>query len=356
MKKKIITIVLTIGTVTGAVFVLKGNKEEMQQKTELAKKVNASIPVKVESVTKSQVLDGFTSTGNFEASQELTMVSEGSGKIVSIHVKEGQFVRVGDVLARLESATKSADLKTAEVTFKKLETDKQRYENLFQSGGVSQAQLDDVNINYVNAQSRLVTAQKNLADTYIKAPFSGFINKKYIEIGSYLSAQSNKTFDLVDISKLKMVVNVTEQQVLSVNSANKILVFADVYPNTRYEAKVNFIGAKADANLSYPVELTITNIKDRPLRAGMFGKATFELSSGPSAIVISRDALVGSVNDPKVYAITGDSVSLIKIVVGRQFSNKLEVLEGLEDGQQIVTAGQINLNEGARVNVISTLK
>lgn len=352
MKRTIITIVIIIAAITGIVFVLKGNQEKMQATVELAKKVNDAVPVQVLEVKEENLSGSFTATGNFKPYQELTLVSEGSGKVVSIFVKEGDFVNEGRVLARLEFEVKEAELKAAEAAFKKLSVDKQRYENMIKTGGVSQAQLDEVNISFINAETRFVTAKKNLADTYIRAPFSGFINKKYIEIGSYLSQQSNKTFDIVDISKLKLVINVTEDQVLSVGKANEIKVTADVYPDVSYGAKVNFIGATADASLNYPVELSITNIKDKPLRAGMYGRAAFSISNEKPAIVVQREALVGSVNDAKVYVVKDNVVTLTPIVIGRQFSNKVEVLQGLSAGEKVVVSGQINLSDGSKVSEI----
>lgn len=352
MKKTIITIVIALAVVTGVVFVLKGNQEKMQSRTELAKKTNETIPVEVADVKEEKLSGSFTATGSFKPDQELTLVSEGSGKIVSISVKEGEFVNKGQVLARLEYEVKEAEFKSAEASFTKLTTDKQRYENLIKTGGVSQSQLDEVNIGYINAETRLATAKKNLSDTYIRAPFGGYINKKYIEIGSYLSQQSNKTFDLVDISRLKLVINVTESQVLTVSKTNDIKVTADVYPDANYSAKVNFIGAKADATLNYPVELSITNIKNKPLRAGMYGRASFSIPNEETSLVIPREALIGSVNDAKVYVLEKDAVKLKSIVTGRQFASQVEVLGGLSAGDRVITNGQINLSEGSKVSVL----
>lgn len=352
MKKTIITIAIVVVAVVGAAFVLKNNKAEMQEKTELAKTVNATVPVQVADVKEESLSGSFTVTGKFEPSKELTIASEGSGKIVTIHVKEGQFVHEGQVLAQLEHETLAAEVRSAEASFQKIKTDKQRYENLIQTGGVSQSQLDDINLNYVTAEARLISAKKRLSDAIIKAPFSGYINKKYIEVGSYLSQQSNKVFDIVDLSKLKMVVNVTEAQVLSTNASKSITVEADVYPNTSYAAKINFIGAKADAALNYPVELEITNIANKPLRGGMFGRASFALPTDKPSLVIPRTAVIGSVNDAQVFVVEGDVVKIKKIVAGRQFSNQVEVLSGLTAGDQVVVSGQINLSEGTKVTVL----
>ena len=352
MKRILITVFVVGAAVAAAAFILKSNKEEMQEQTELAKNVNSTIPVHVEAVKEEKIGGTFTATGSFEPARQIVVVTELAGKVISLPVKEGQFVSKGQLLARIEYATHEADLRSAEANLQKLSTDKERYQRLVASGGVTQAQLDDVNLAYVNAESRVVSAKKKLADSYIRAPFAGYVNKRFVEEGAYLNA-AKEVFEIVETSRLKMAVNVSETQVLSVSQADRITVHADVYPGTEYRANLNFIGAKADANLNFPVELQIENVKDKPLRAGMYGRATFHLSESQPSLVIPRSALLGSAEDARVYVVTDDVVELKEFVAGRTFSNSIEVISGLEKGAKVVINGQINLSPGAKVTVLN---
>ncbi|HLT74591.1 MAG TPA: efflux RND transporter periplasmic adaptor subunit, partial [Ohtaekwangia sp.] len=212
-------------------------------------------------------------------------------------------------------------------------------------------QLDEINLQHVNAEARLVAARKKFADSFIKAPFGGYINNRFVEEGAYLNA-GKEMFEIVETERLDMVVNVSESQVLSVANAKRIKVNADVYPGVEYDAKLNFIGAKADANLNFPVELEIRNVKDKPLRAGMYGRATFELAEGEPSLVIPRSALLGSVDNARVYVVDNGVAKLKEIVAGKSFSDTVEVVEGLEKGQEVVINGQINLTDNARVTVL----
>lgn len=352
MKRTIITIMAIAAALTGAAFILKNNKEKMHLQTELAKKVNTTTPVQIAEVKEENADGTFTATGTFAPSKQIIVVTEVAGKVVNLNVDEGQYVTKGQLLARIDFATASADLQSAEANLQKLTTDKARYEKLVKSGGVTQAQLDDINLNYVNAEARVINARKKLADTYIRAPFAGYINKKYMEEGAYIGA-AKEMFEIVETTKLSMIVNVSERQVLSVMNARGVHATADVYPGAKYPAKVKFIAAKADANMNFPVELEIANIKDKPLRAGMYGRATFEITTGGFALVVPRAALIGSINDAHVYVVAGDSVRLQSIVAGKQYGNTIEVLEGLSKGDKVVTNGHINLTDGARVAVLN---
>lgn len=353
MKRTIITILVVLGAIAGGAFILRNNKAKMQAQTELAKKVNATIPVQVAEVKTENLGGSFTATGSFEPSKQVLVVTEVAGKVINLLVDEGAYVTKGQLLARIDYGTLEAELKSAEANLKKLTTDRERYEKLVKSGGVTQAQLDDINLNYVNAEARVVTARKRLADTYIRAPFGGYINKKFVEEGAYVGA-AKELFELVETTKLSMVVNVTESQVLSINDARKITVAADVYPGVEYPAKVKFISAKADINLNFPVELEIENVKDKPLRAGMYGRATFEIPSGRPALVIPRAALIGSITDAQVFVVKDDAVESRKIVAGKQYANAIEVVDGLTEGDRVVTSGQINLIDGAKIKVLNT--
>ncbi len=351
MKRTLITIFIIGAAIAGAAFILKNNKEEMQAQTELAKKVNSTIPVQVAAVTETPIGGTFTATGSFAPARQIIVVTELAGKVVSLIAEEGQFVRKGQQLGRIEYATAEADLRSAEAAFKKLTTDKERYERLVNSGGVTQAQLDEINLQHVNAEARLVSARKKFADSFITAPFAGYVNKRFVEEGAYLNA-GKEMFEIVETERLDMVVNVSESQVLSVTNAKQIKVSADVYPGVEYEAKLNFIGAKADANLNFPVELQIRNIKDKPLRAGMYGRATFELAESAPSLVIPRSALLGSVDHARVYVVENGVAKLREIVAGKSFSDTVEVVEGLEKGEEVVVNGQINLTDNARVSVL----
>ncbi|MEQ9217602.1 MAG: efflux RND transporter periplasmic adaptor subunit [Cyclobacteriaceae bacterium] len=352
MKKTIIAIIIIIALVIISAYVLKNNKERMKEKTELAKVANATIPVQI-AVTKREALGGsFTATGSFSPFRQVIVSTEAAGKFVNISVDEGRFVQQGQLLARMEYESLEADVKSATANLKKLETDKERYVNLVKTGGVTQAQLDEINLNYINGEARLINARERLKDTYLTAPFAGYVNKRFIENGQYI-ASAKEAFEIVDLTKMKMVVNVTEDQVLRVNQARQIKVSADVYPDVNYEARVKFVGATADVNLNFPVELQITNVKDKPLRGGMFGRATFELPAAETSLVIPRASLLGSIENAQVYVVSGDSVMLRAIIIGRLFSNNVEVLDGIKEGEKVVISGQINLTEGAKVTILN---
>lgn len=351
MKKVIISIVTLI--VAGALIgmVLTNNKKKNQEKIEVINEGSGAAPVNVVTVSRKNINLDFTANGNFAPNQDLELKSENNGRVTSIRVKEGDLVNKGQVLATIDEKYLSLDLETARDAYQKLKTDKSRYENSFKTGGVTQAQLDEIELQLKNAENRLEQAQRRIHDAHIKAPISGIVNKKLIEVGAYL-APGTPLFDIVDVSNLKLNVAVNERQVVQLKKGDKVNIKVPVFPDKSFTGTISFISAKADAALNFPIEIRVDNKQGNLIKAGMYASATFQFENANKAILIPRSAFVGSVNNNEVYVLHGDNtVKLKKVTPGAVLGESVEILDGLEEGEKVVVTGQINLTDGATVEV-----
>jgi len=349
MKKIIIWSLVTIAAVVLIMWKLGANKKANEAKTEFVKKSNSGdVPVLVEKVTKSDYAQGFLANGNFTPIRELTYLAEIAGRINKLTVDEGSVVKQGQILAYVDGEILGTDLQSAKTNLEQLRVDKERYESAFKTGGVTKKQVDDAKLQYDLAASKYNAASRRVNDTYIKAPIQGVINKKYVEQGAFLSV-GNKLFDIVDVSRLKLAVSVPEIQVVNLKEGDKVKVTTNVFPEITYEGKITFIAAKGDNTLNYPIEMEVANISGKQLRAGMFGTAHFDLPKATAAIMIARTAFVGGVNSNQIYVMENNTAKLRKVIAGRIFGDKVEIREGLTEGETVITSGQINLIDGAKV-------
>ncbi len=158
-------------------------------------------------------------------------------------------------------------------------------------------------------------------------------------------------FDIVDVSRLKLRVTVPEIQVVNLKLGDKVNVTTNVFPEVQYIGKITFIAAKGDETLSYPVEMEVTNINGKQLKAGMYGTANFEMPKQDPTMLVSRTAFVGGVNSNQIYVMEGNVAKLRKVTAGRIFGDKVEIREGLQEGETVIVSGQINLTDGAKVAV-----
>ena len=354
MKKIIITIVVIIAALGLIGYVITNNKKKNEEKTAIVAEKNASISVKIDTVKTEQVSLDFVSNGNFEPTQELTFAAEKSGKVTKVLVKEGDYVSVGQTLAIVRSDVINVNAQTANSSYQNAAADYNRYENAYKTGGVTKQQLDQAKLAMVNAKAQLTQANINVGDTRIKAPISGFINKKYIEPGSILTgAPATNLFDIVNVSKLKLKTTVNENQVASLKVGTQIKVTAGVYPDKSFSGKITFIAAKADSSLNFPVEIEIANNASNDLKAGMYGTAIFASNQQNQALmVVPRNAFVGSVSSNQVFVIENGTAKLKTVTAGRILGDKVEIVNGLSNGETVIVTGQINLQNGSKVEVI----
>ncbi|MCP2026635.1 RND family efflux transporter MFP subunit [Flavobacterium sp. HSC-32F16] len=354
MKKIIITIVIIAVAFFGISYILNKNKSENEAKTAVVAEKNAAVSVKVATVKTEDVNLGFTANGNFVPIQELTFSAEKSGKVISVLAKEGDYVKVGQTLLTVRGDVINVSAQQAQAAYQNAKSDYERYENAYKTGGVTKQQLDQAKLALTNAQSNLTQANINVGDTKVKAPINGYINKKYIEPGSILAGMpATALFDIVNVSKLKLTVTVNESQVASLKLGNTVNITASVYPDKAFSGKITFIAAKADASLNFPVEIEITNNANNDLKAGMYGTANFGSNNQKQNLkVVPRNAFVGSVSSNEIFVVENNVAKLKKVVAGRILGDKVEIINGLNDGETVIITGQINLQDGNTVEII----
>lgn len=351
MKKIVITtvVILLLGGLMA--WQLMANKQEIDSKKEV-KINNQTISVTVADVEKKSIGSSINLTGTTEANQVVKVASKTTGEIVRVNFKLGDYVTKGTVLASVDDTYCKLTLENAKINYEKYKEDVQRYQILREGDAVSETQLRDMKIAFENAKIQLEQAQKQLDDTHMRAPFSGYITSKDVEPGKFVSV-STPIAEIADISELKVVLSVSESNVYNLQKGQQISVNTQIYPGTSFTGKIVHISPKGDNSHSYPIEISLTNSKEHPLKAGTYVEVSIEMDKSQPALYIPRESIISSIKDPSVYRINNDMVELVKLTTGKSYDSYLEVTSGLNEGDKIVTAGQINLMDGAKVAVVN---
>lgn len=352
MKKAIIIIIVIAASLGAIAYVLTNNKKKNEEKTAFIAKGGGAVAVRVATVEKKAADLDFSANGNFIPKQELNFLSENAGRVSAIYVDEGSRVSKGQILARIDAEIINTDRETAEANYQNALKDQARYQSSYATGGVTQQQLDQAKLAAQNAKLRLQASQRRVSDANIKSPINGIVNKKYIEVGSFVTAQGTQLFELVDVSKLKLKVNVNESQVANLKIGNQIDIKSSVFPTEKFTGKVTFIAAKADATLNFPIEIEVANNTNNSLKAGMYGTAIFNFPKQAPSIIIPRTSFVGSVSSNQVYILENNTSKVRKVVAGRILGDNVEILDGLKEGETVIISGQINLTEGTAVSIV----
>jgi RND family efflux transporter MFP subunit len=347
MKKLKIGIVLFL-VIGGIIFILMNNKSKLEAKSNT--NIIDAYTVIVEKAGRKQVSKNLELIGTITGSNDVAVVAEASGRVTGVYAKVGDNKSKGAVLIQLDDELKHAAYLTAQVNYEKARKDFERYQALFEEGSIAVTRFEAAKLELQAAESQFITAKREYNDTKISAPISGIVTAKNVDDGDYVN-KGSVVANIVDISKLKVKLNVAEKDAFRLKPGDTVEIFTDVYPGQTFRGMIETISAQGDASHTYPVEITLPNNHKFPLKAGMFGRVSFTSIKKDELIVIPREALVGSVKNAKLFIVENGIAKERNVVIGSAYDDALEVLEGLKEGEQVVVNGQNNLKNNYRVKV-----
>jgi RND family efflux transporter MFP subunit len=312
--------------------------------------IATSYSVSVVKAVKKEVTDSFSQVGTIVAYNDVAVISETSGRVVKVDAEVGDYKPAGSVLVEVDNELKEAAYKAADVTYEKAKKDLERYEALYKEGSISDSQIEQARWSYQSAESQYIVARRQLSDTKITTPISGIVTARNVNIGSMVmgAPQATVIANVVDISRLKVKVSVAEKDVIRLKVGEPVEVTTDVFPNAAFQGSVFSISSKGDEGHTYPVEVVLRNSKNQ-LKAGMFGRVVFTPKSSGNLIVVPRECIIGSVENASLYVVENDKAKLRPVVAGKEAGTNIEILSGLQEGEQVVMNGQNNLSDNAPV-------
>lgn len=344
--KRLKVIGITVTAIAVIIALLLHNKAQIAAKSK-NDKIEA-FPVTITTVGNENVSNTLVLVGTITANNDVAIVSEAAGRVTGVYARVGDYKSAGSVLFQLDSELKLAAFKTAESNYNKTKKDFERYEVLFKNNSVTDAQYENAKLAYQAAEGQYVFAKREYSDTKITTPISGIVTAKMVDIGNYVN-KGVPVANVVDISKLKVKLNVAEKDAFKLKNGDEVHVSTDVYPGIEFKGRIESISSKGDDAHTYPVEITLPNSKENPLRAGMFGKIEFVSIKDSKSLVIPREALVGSIKDAQVFIVNNGIAQLRNVTIGSAFESFLEIKSGISQGEQIVVSGQNNLQDNDKV-------
>ena len=350
MNKKTIMIIAGVVIALMIVWRLASNKKELNQKSQPVDTAEVSIPVKVAAVQMKTINMDIRKTGSVVAFRESKVLTTTSGTIERSSIELGQTVQRGQVLATLDHDAALLDLQKAESNASKLKADVQTYTELLEGKATTEQKVKDLTLQYNDALSQVNQIRKKIQDAHIKAPISGMVSTKDVEEGVFANA-GMQIATLVDITKVKVRVNLAEREAYQVTLGQSVKIMSDVFPGHAFSGVLSFISPQADDAHNYMAEIRLDNHSKFLLRSGTFVTVYFPIPAPQNVLVVSQDALVGGNENAFAYVVQHDRVRLKSIETGREVKGLVEVIGGLEAGDKVVISGQINLADSTRVRI-----
>ena len=269
-----------------------------------------------------------------------------AGRIRKLNVEVGDFVSKGQILAEIDRM----QLEQAELKLKNDERELERCRQLLNEGGLSQSDFDSMELAFKVSK----TSYDNLVEnTILRSPVSGVITARNYDVGDMYS-MSSPVYTVQQITPVKLLVAVSETDYTRISKGDKCVITADALPGESFRGSVVRIYPVMDpSSHTFNVEVQVPNANAR-LRPGMYARVSLNMGDTES-IVIPDAAIVKQQGSGQrtVYVLKDDDTAEVKLVtLGKFFDGQYEVLEGLSEGDRVVSKGQASLRAGVKVEVV----
>lgn len=306
-------------------------------------------PVETAPVVLGPVLDKFATVGSIEAGEAITVTAEIDGIVVAVPFREGSRLRRGDLIARLDDRQLKAEADRARALRDQSRSSWERVRTVVEAGAGSPQDLDDAVAALKVAEADLALAETRLAKTVISAPFGGSVGSRQVSPGAFLRAGSPIT-DLAQIDQLRVTFSVPERLLGAMGQGAPVTLTTTAYPDLVLEGAIDVIEPQLDAETrSAGIVARVAN-PDALLRPGMSATVSVLLSRREDALTVPSDAVFVEAGQAFVYVVKPDSVvTRAPVQLGTRLPAAVEILSGLDAGQQVVSAGHQKLYEGAKI-------
>jgi HlyD family secretion protein len=323
--------------------------------------------VEVAKVSRGKIAAHISVVGNLIGEATVDVAPKAGGRLQSVSVKLGDRVRRGQQIAKIEDREiveqvnqAEASQKVAEASIRRSDADLslaltnvERARNLFSRQLLPRQQLDDAEARYTSAvaqldlskaqaaqsEARLKELRINLANTNVVSPSDGFVAQRHVDPGAWVS-QNAPVVSVVDISSLRLVANVVEKDLKAVNPGDPAVVEVDAFPGEKFNGRIARVSPILDpATRTAPMEIEIPNRENR-LKPGMYAKVTLEVDSRENVLLVPKAALVDSEGQRGIYQPNDENRAQFKrVTVGLEDPDKAEILEGLREGEVVISTG-----------------
>ena len=326
------------GAAQGAVKGSAGQGQATVVSVEAIKVVTAPIP---------QVI---TTVGSLRSDESITLRPESAGRISAITFQEGQRVAKGVPLVTLDPAIPRAELEQAKANYVLAKQKFDRAVDLAKRNFISGQAKDEAENNVKVAEASVQLAEAKLAKTDIRAPFSGIIGLRSVSVGDYVKEGADLV-NLEAIDPLKVDFRVPETYLGQVQVGQSLQITLDALPGKTYQGKVTAVNPLIDAaGRSIIIRAQVGN-QDTTLRPGMFARVKLITRAERDAMMLPEEALVPQGSDKYVFRVTDGKVTRVKVETGQRRDGKVEIVNGVNKDDVIVTASQLKLRDGVSVRV-----
>jgi membrane fusion protein (multidrug efflux system) len=310
-----------------------------------------AMAVEIAKVASGKLDDEVTAVGSLKSVDSVVMRPEVSGRVAAIRFADGQKAAKGAVLIELDAQTQAAELQQAKANLGLAQANAKRNEDLFQKKFVSQRALEETQAQLKVQEAGVALAVARLDKMALRAPFAGVVGLRSVSVGDYVK-EGQELVNFEGVTTLKVDFRLPELHLAKLAKGQHVELTSDAMPGKRYAATVDAIDPLIDANgRSLAVRARLDNAQGA-LRPGMFVRVRLVFASRQNVLTIPEQALVPAAQGISVFVVSDGKVKQTPVKTGQRQAGSVEIVEGLQAGDSVVTAGQLKLRDGAPVKPV----
>jgi membrane fusion protein (multidrug efflux system) len=310
-----------------------------------------AVPVETAPVHVGPIQRRLTAVGSLRSNESVILRPEVAGRIADISFNEGEEVPEGQALVVLDNSIYRAELEEAQASIELSQANYDRAIDLLKRGAGTTKARDEALAELRRDEAALELAKARLDKTVIKAPFEAVVGLRKVSVGDFVDVGQDMV-NLEQIDPLKVDFRVAEVYVGAVKPRQKLQLRVDAFAGEEFAGEVYAIDPLIDeSGRSILLRAHLPN-PDGRLRPGLFARIGLVLNERNDAIQVPEQALMPQGQDQFVFKVVDGKVALTKVEVGIRRDGMAEIISGLGPDDQVVTAGQLKIRDGAAIKPV----
>ncbi len=311
-----------------------------------------AIPVEMGRPTRGDIVAVYSGTAPIEAFAEADVIAKVAGEVREILVEEGDDVEQGQVLARLDGDRLRLELDQSQANLRKLQRDYERNVDLKEKGLISTGDFDKIRYDLEALEASFNLAKLELDYTQIRAPINGVISDRFVRLGNTVSA-NEPVFRVTSFDPLVAYLHVPEREYRNIAEDQIVGIDIDALQGQRIIASVTRVSPIVDPQTgTFKITIEISD-DERRIKPGMFGRISIVYDRHVNVLQIPRSSILEESGETSVFVIEDGIAKRRNVKTGYANSGMIEITEGLEDDDKVVTVGQAGLKDDSVVTIIN---
>ena len=314
-----------------------------------------AIPVETSAATRADIYAMYSGTAPIEADAEAGVIAKVAGEVREILVEEGDDVKSGQLLARLDGDRLRLELMQSQANLRKAQRDHQRNVDLKDRSLISAGDFEKIKYEMDALEASYNLAKLELSYTEIRAPINGVIAERFVKVGNTINVNTI-TFQVTSLKPLIAYLHIPEREYRRIARGQTAVIAVDALQGSEFQAIVARISPVVDPGTgTFKITVEVSD-PSRRLKPGMFGRINIVYDMHAQALQVPRSAIIDEAGETSVFVVEDEKAVRKIIETGYANNGQIEIVAGLTGSEKIVVVGQAGLRDGSKVSIINAVE